>query len=114
MRIFLGQRAWLLQRLTALLILLFVVLGAAGLLAGATPSYVQWHAFASSSLGAVLIVLLFGALCLHAWIGIRDIVLDYVHAPGVRLPLLALIGIILCAVLLRVALTMAAHFLPGA
>jgi succinate dehydrogenase / fumarate reductase, membrane anchor subunit len=46
---------------------------------------------------------------LHGWIGVRDIVLDYVHSLPVRLSVLAIIAVILFAVVIRVALTMAAH-----
>lgn len=109
MRLFLGQRAWVLQRVTALAALILLALGAATLLVGPPLSYERWHAVATSPHGAVLIVVFVATLCLHGWIGVRDIVLDYVHAPAVRLPLLALFAVILFAIVIRVMLTMAAH-----
>jgi len=113
-RLFLGQRAWVLQRVTALVLLILLALGAATLLTGPSRSYEGWHALATSTHGAVLIVVFFAALCLHGWIGVRDIVFDYIHAPALRLPLLALIAVILFAIFIRVVLTMAAHFARGA
>lgn len=110
MRLFLGQHAWMLQRVTALVLLLFVAVCAAYLLVGPPLTFERWRAIATSTHGAVLIVVLFAALALHAWVGIRDVVLDYVHPPAVRLPLLALIGVILPAIVIRVGLTVAAHF----
>lgn len=110
MRLFLGQRAWMLQRVTAVVLLLFVALCAAYLLVRPPLTFDGWRAIATSTHGAVLIVVFFTALALHAWVGIRDVVLDYVHPLTVRLPLLALIGVILLAVVIRVGLTVAAHF----
>lgn len=109
MRVFLGQRAWLLQRASALVLLLFLALGAALLLVGPGLTYARWYALATSPVGAVVIVLLFAALALHGWIGARDIVLDYVHSLPVRLSVLAVIAVILFAVVVHVALTMSAH-----
>lgn len=109
MRVFVGQRAWLLQRASAFALLLILALGAALLLVGPPLTYERWHALATSPHGAVIIVLFFAALSLHGWIGARDIVLDYVHSLPVRLSVLAIIAVILFAVVIRVALTMAAH-----
>jgi succinate dehydrogenase / fumarate reductase membrane anchor subunit len=113
MNLFLGQRAWMLQRASALVLLLFVALGGARLLFGAPLDYAQWRAIADSAYGAALIVVFFAALCLHAWIGVRDVVLDYVKPLAVRLPLLGAIAVILAAVLARVVLTLAAQFVGG-
>lgn len=109
MRVFAGQRAWLMQRATAVALLLLVALGAALLLVGPPLTHARWLALATSPHGAVVIVLFFVALCLHGWVGARDIVLDYVHSPPLRLSVLAIIAVILFAVVIRVALTMAAH-----
>jgi len=43
----------------------------------------------------------------HAWIGTRDVVLDYVHVPALRIAILAIVGTLLLGVLTRVALTVA-------
>lgn len=108
-RIFDGQRAWLLQRATALALLIFLALGSMTLVLGPPLTYERWHALVTSTHGAVLIVLLFTALGVHGWVGARDIVLDYIHPPAWRLTVLALIAVILFAVLIRVVLTIAAH-----
>ncbi len=113
MRLFSGQRAWLLQRASALVILAFVVLCGARLLLAAPPTYEQWRDLAASAHGAVLIVVLFAALCLHGWIGARDVALDYIKPPGGRLLVLGAVGVILVAVLVRVVLTLAAQFVGG-
>ncbi|MCC4115998.1 succinate dehydrogenase, hydrophobic membrane anchor protein [Aromatoleum toluclasticum] len=114
MRLFLGQRAWVLQRLTALVLLFLLALGAATLLIAPPFAYERWYALATSTHGAVLIVVFFATLALHGWIGVRDIALDYVHAPFLRLAVLTVVGVILFAIVIRVVLTMAAHFAGGA
>ncbi|MDP2867395.1 MAG: succinate dehydrogenase, hydrophobic membrane anchor protein [Polaromonas sp.] len=112
MKVFLGQRAWLVQRASALTLLLLVALGAALLLLGPALNHERWHALATSAHGAVIIVLFFAALSLHGWVGARDIVLDYVPSTAARLSVLSIVAAILFAVVIRVALTMAAHLSP--
>jgi succinate dehydrogenase / fumarate reductase, membrane anchor subunit len=107
MRLFAGQSAWVVQRVSALVLLFVLLLGAGKLLLGPT-GYDAWHALATSTHGAVLIIVGFAALALHGWIGARDVVLDYVHAPGLRIASLALIGTLLFGVLVRVVLTLSA------
>ncbi|BAL26980.1 succinate dehydrogenase, hydrophobic membrane anchor protein [Azoarcus sp. KH32C] len=113
MRLFLGQRAWLVQRVTALVLLVLLALGAATLLTGPPLTYELWLSLATSTHGAVLIVVFFAALSLHGWIGVRDIVLDYIHAPALRLLLLALVAVLLSAIVIRVLLTVASHLGGG-
>ncbi|MCD6672808.1 MAG: succinate dehydrogenase, hydrophobic membrane anchor protein [Burkholderiaceae bacterium] len=104
MRVFSGQRAWLLQRFSAIAILVLLVLGIVRMAVMDGSAYDRWHAIATSTHGAVLILAFFMSMALHGWIGVRDVVLDYVHAPALRLPLLAVIAFILVAVQIRVAM----------
>lgn len=106
MRVFSGQRAWLLQRASALVMLIALAGGAVTLLVGPPMDYAAWFAWATSPFGAVLIIITFAALCAHGWVGARDIVLDYVHTRIVRLPLLALIALTLFGVMLYVVITL--------
>lgn len=106
MRVFSGQRAWLLQRASALVVLIALAGGAVTLLVGPPIDYEAWRAWATSPVGAVLVIIAFAALCAHGWVGARDIVLDYVHPRSVRLPLLTLIALTLFAVMLYVVITL--------
>ena len=109
MRVFSGQRAWLLQRITALATLCFLAIGSVVLLFNLPLNYADWRMHLTSGPGAVLTIFLFGAICLHGWVGIRDIVLDYIQPRGLRLAVLALIAIFLSGILIRVALIVAAR-----
>jgi len=102
MRVFSGQRAWLLQRYSAIAILVLLVLGIVRLATGTGSGYERWHALATSTHGAVLVLAFFVSMGLHGWIGVRDVVLDYVHPPAARLALLGIVGFVLIAVQIRV------------
>ena len=39
----------------------------------------------------ILTVVFFAALSLHAWIGLRDVVIDYIHQLGYRITILSLV-----------------------
>lgn len=108
MRLFDGQRAWVVQRISALLLLVLIVFGVLALPFAPPLDFSGWRAFAGGVLGGPLIALLFGALCAHAWVGMRDIVLDYIQPRRLRLAVLSLIAVVLFGVLVRVLLSLAA------
>lgn len=57
-----------------------------------SASYLEWKGFITAPAMSVATALLFGMLLLHAWVGMRDVVMDYVHAYAARLSLLVLIA----------------------
>jgi len=88
-----GLPAWLVQRLSAIYLLLFVV--AALFWWWSTPplDYLRWRSLLASPISGIAITLAFLALFLHSWVGIRDVILDYAgHHAGIRLLLLSLLG----------------------
>jgi succinate dehydrogenase / fumarate reductase membrane anchor subunit len=89
MRLFSGQRAFVLQRLSALVLLAVIAACALRLALGAAPNLGEWQAWAAQPLGAALLFLTGAALFAHAWVGVRDVVLDYVHPLPLRLAVLA-------------------------
>lgn len=90
-----GYRAWFLQRRSAIYIVgcLFVVIGF--LLFNTTPSFESWQSLFYSPLTNILVLLFFVAIMVHAWVGIRDIILDYVHNAIVRVLILNLLMLFL-------------------
>jgi succinate dehydrogenase / fumarate reductase, membrane anchor subunit len=80
-----GLRDWLIQRITALLMALYCVALAGYLLLQPYLDYDVWTALFSSQLVRAFTLLFLMSLFYHAWIGIRDIVMDYVKPAGVRL-----------------------------
>jgi succinate dehydrogenase / fumarate reductase, membrane anchor subunit len=94
-----GLADWLIQRLTAVLMVAYtlVVLG-----------IVLWHggldhaafvALFHSALFRIATFLFMAALAYHAWVGMRNITMDYVKPIGIRLALQATIVAALVAYL---------------
>ena len=90
MRLFSGQRAFVLQRVSALALLACLAAAALRIAIGAPVTAAQWQAWAAQPLGAALLLLAAAALLAHAWVGVRDVVLDYVHPLALRLGVLAI------------------------
>ena len=82
-----GLGDWLLQRLTAVVMALYTLGLAACLLWHAPATYADWKAIFSGTFARVTTMLFFTALLYHAWIGMRDIFMDYLKATGLRLAL---------------------------
>ena len=82
-----GFRDWLAQRVTAVLMALFTVVLVAQLLFGPKLGYVRWAAIFSSQWMKVLTFIVIISLLYHAWIGMRDVWMDYVKPVGVKLVL---------------------------
>jgi len=82
-----GFRDWLSQRVTAALMALFTLVLVAQVLFGAKMGYVRWAQIFSSQWMKVLTFVTIVALAYHAWVGIRDVWMDYIKPVGVRLAL---------------------------
>ncbi|ADE13887.1 succinate dehydrogenase, hydrophobic membrane anchor protein [Nitrosococcus halophilus Nc 4] len=80
-----GLRAWLVQRVTAVFMLVVLLLFFIRLVQDPFESYEEWQRWVGEPLISVLVTLFFGALLLHAWVGLRDVILDYVHSTPLRL-----------------------------
>ena len=82
-----GSRDWLSQRVTAVLMALFtVVLVVQVLLPGELGYYKCAGIFAPQWMKFLTFVVIV-ALAWHAWVGVRDIWMDYVKPAGLRLAL---------------------------
>ena len=82
-----GLRDWMLQRITAVLMIVYVAVFFAQVLGSPTLDYATWRAiFAPQWMKFATLLFLFGVF-LHAWIGVRDIVMDYIKHAGLRLAL---------------------------
>jgi len=82
-----GLRDWLAQRITALLLIAFLGLLAIRVLLGGHLDYESWSAVFAPVPMKILTFLAVAALCFHAWVGVRDIWMDYVKPSGIRLGL---------------------------
>ena len=90
-----GLRLWLLQRISALYMAGFFVYLLVHFYSHPDPGYQAWHAWLTQPLVSVCFAGFILALLVHGWVGMRDVVLDYVHALGLRLTVLMLIAFVL-------------------
>lgn len=83
-----GLKDWLVQRVTAIYMALFtLVFAACALFCLPEFSYEAWSGLFSSACVKFFSFLFIASLCYHAWIGMRDIWMDYVKPAGLRLAL---------------------------
>ena len=87
-----GLRAWLVQRITAVYLLLFIVFFLAHFVVDPPHSYQAWHGWMTGSSVSIVTAVFFAALLAHTWVGVRDVIMDYVHPVAIRVCLLVLLG----------------------
>ena len=80
-----GLRDWLIQRVTAVLMAVYSVALVAYLLLKGRFDYDVWTGLFASQTVRTFSLLFLLSLFYHAWVGIRDIVMDYVKSAAVRL-----------------------------
>ena len=77
-----GLRDWLAQRITACIMAIFTVLLLAQVIFTSGPiGYDTWAGIFSSQWMKVLTFAVIVALLYHAWVGMRDITMDYITSP---------------------------------
>ena len=92
-----GLGSWLAQRVTAVVIAVYAVIAAAVVLSNTPLTYAVWRDLFAQGWMRVATLLFAVALVWHTWVGVRDILMDYIKPDGLRftlqvLTLLALAG----------------------
>jgi succinate dehydrogenase / fumarate reductase, membrane anchor subunit len=82
-----GLRNWLLQRLTALVMALYSLTMAVLVAMQRPDDYPSWRAMFSPPWIRVATLMFCLCLLLHAWLGVRDILKDYVTSLMIRMSL---------------------------
>lgn len=90
-----GLRAWTLQRASALYLLVFGIVLTLRMVAAPPASHAAWVALWGEPAMAAGALLAFASVCLHAWVGARDVILDYVRPAGARPIALGLVAAVL-------------------
>jgi succinate dehydrogenase / fumarate reductase membrane anchor subunit len=80
-----GLRDWLIQRVTAVVMAVYCMTLASYLLMQPSLDYDHWTALFSSQLVRTFTLLFLLSVFYHAWIGVRDVVMDYVRSAAARL-----------------------------
>jgi succinate dehydrogenase / fumarate reductase, membrane anchor subunit len=94
-----GMRDWLSQRVTAVLMVVFTLLLLVQLLMPGALGYERWAGIFAAQWMKVITFVVIVSLAWHAWVGVRDIWMDYVKSVAVRLTLqvLTLVWLVGCA-----------------
>lgn len=82
-----GLRDWLAQRVTAAIMAVYSVIIAIVLLSGQPISYAVWRDLFAQGWMRVATLLFAASLAWHAWVGMRDILMDYIKPTALRLGL---------------------------
>ncbi len=82
-----GLRDWLAQRITAGVMAVYTVIILVVLLFGQPINYGVWSDLFTQGWMRVATLLFAVSLSWHAWIGVRDILMDYIKPTGLRLAL---------------------------
>ncbi len=90
-----GLRPWIIQRISAAFIALFVLYIVLTFFVSNPLNENDWALWVAIPYNTLFISLTMTALLWHAWIGVRDIILDYIPNVVGRLFALTIVGSIL-------------------
>jgi succinate dehydrogenase / fumarate reductase membrane anchor subunit len=90
-----GWRDWLAQRITAVIMLLYTLYFLAVLVSLPAIDYAHWRALWDLSIMRFATMIFVLAMAYHAWVGVRNIFMDYIKHTGARLVLYVLVIIAL-------------------
>lgn len=86
-----GWRDWLIQRVSAVIMLFYTLFFLAVLVAMRDLDYDRWRALWALSVMRIATIFFVLSVLLHAWVGVRNIFMDYVKDTGLRLVLYVLV-----------------------
>ena len=92
-----GLRDWLSQRVTAIVITLYTALILGIVLWSGGVDYATWKAVFAHGAFRVATFLFMASLLWHAWVGVRNILMDYAKPTGLRLALMIAVVALLAA-----------------
>jgi succinate dehydrogenase / fumarate reductase membrane anchor subunit len=94
-----GLRDWLAQRITAGIMAVYTVILLVVLIGAPPYNYAVWRDLFAQGWMRVATLLFAASFAWHAWVGVRDILMDYVKPVGVRLSLQVVVLVVLAAYL---------------
>ncbi|MDP9125261.1 MAG: succinate dehydrogenase, hydrophobic membrane anchor protein [Pseudomonadota bacterium] len=94
-----GLRDWMVQRATAVLMALFTLVMIVECLMPGPMSYEKWGSIFAHQWMKVLTFVVIASILWHAWVGVRDVLMDYVKQMAARLVLqvAAIVWLVGCA-----------------
>jgi succinate dehydrogenase / fumarate reductase membrane anchor subunit len=94
-----GLKEWIIQRVTAIVMVVFTVVLLIDYCITGSATYEGWAGLFANQFMKLLTLLALFSLFYHAWIGVRDIWMDYVKPVSIRLTLqvLTVLYLVACA-----------------
>jgi succinate dehydrogenase / fumarate reductase, membrane anchor subunit len=92
-----GLRDWLSQRVTAIIMTLYTALFLGIVLWHGGLDYATWKALFAGDAFRIATFLFMASLLAHAWVGVRNILMDYAKPTSVRLTLQIVVVCVLIA-----------------
>ncbi len=86
-----GLIDWLAQRVTAVFMVVYIVLFVVVVVSTVPQDYAAWVAIFDFQWMRIASFLFFMALFWHAWVGVRNVLMDYVKPVAVRLGMQVLV-----------------------
>lgn len=86
-----GLRAWVLQRFSGIYLAGYFVITGVYFMISPPVSYPEWRGWIADPWVNLATGLFILSLLVHAWVGIRNVVMDYVPHTGVRVTLFSVI-----------------------
>lgn len=108
-----GLRDWLIQRVTALAIFVYILVLAVFWFSHPNLTYTVWHDFFACTSIKILSIIAWLCLILHAWIGLWTVTTDYLKSLWLRLTIqlliiFALLGLFFWGILVFVQVSLGA------
>ncbi len=94
-----GLRDWLAQRITAVVMAAYSVIIVAVLMLDRPIRFAVWSDFFAQGWMRVATLLFAVSVAWHMWVGMRDILMDYIKPTGVRLSAQVLVLLVIAAYL---------------
>ncbi len=92
-----GLTDWLAQRITAVVMTVYLAILVGVLLVRPPQQYEGWRALFQGQPMRIFTLVFFVCVFWHAWVGVRDIFMDYIKHTAIRLALEALAILVLVA-----------------
>lgn len=86
-----GLKDWLIQRVSAALMIIYLLLLTAWVVIESPQDFTAWQAIFKNQWMRIATFLFLVSLYWHAWIGVRNILMDYVKPTAIRLTLQILV-----------------------
>jgi len=95
-----GVRPWILQRLSAVFMLVVLIFFTSTLMFSGAANFNEWQQWMSAPIWNVVIIMFWVALIAHAWVGVRDVFMDYIYSDTLRVTILTCFALYLIAMLI--------------